>query len=82
MIYKEFCSPRERFINHEFLKENQLTRFLTHVGPLLARAFGCYSVLITLLFILNKVDKAIKVLLFKLVTQSCNVHTQLNFCIY
>ena len=73
MSYKGFCSPpRGNFVDYVFYKAYHLKRFLKHVSPLAARAFGCYSVLITLPVIFlkkqNYVIKPVKVVLeqFKL----------------
>ena len=41
-------SPKGIFVDYVFHKAYYLTIFLKHVSPLVAGAFGCYSVLITL----------------------------------
>ena len=62
MSYYGFCPPGGNFVDYVFHKAYYLTRFLKLFSPLVAGAFGCSSVLITLPLIKKKyVIKAVKV---------------------
>ena len=47
-LLRVLLPPWGNFVDYVFHKAYHLTSFLKHVSPLVAGAFGCYSVLITL----------------------------------